>query len=472
MAGRPKGQGRGKPVLIETTAAGSRTMAGVGEATTMLAGPDNIRAWRELLRDPQVAGVWQQRQLALLATEWEVEAGGDGAPEERAAAFLREQLDRVGFDRAFQKMHHGQFYGFSVAECMWAKDGDLTVLADIRVRAPERFRFKGGGLRFMGGDDPEGTPLPDNKMWVYRTPGDSDDVPHGPALGWRLYWPVFLKKNGGRFWAVALEKFGMPTAKGVYPPGTSETEARRLLESLLAVHGRAAVAFPEGFQVELLQSMKTVGDDYRAFQDYWDRAVSKILLSQTMTTDDGSSKSQALVHEEVRDAVVQADADLLCESFNQGPAVWLTEWNFPGAVPPRVWRHIRRREDLSGRALRDRHLAEASGLRPTKSYIEDVYGGEWEPAAKRASAPPAASADFAEAGDDDLTDLAGQLDALAAPALSEAIDRIKGVLGDSATIEEARHKLLALVAAIDDEALAETVEGALSVAALRGAAEA
>ena len=70
-----------------------------------------------------------------------------------------------------------------------------------------------------------------------------------------------------------------------------------------------------------------------------------------------------------------------------------------------------------------------------------------------------------------MTDLAGQLDALAAPALSEAIDRIKGVLGDSETIEEARHKLLALVAAIDDEALAATVEGALSVAALRGAAE-
>ena len=381
MAGRPKGQGRGKPVSIETTAAGSRTMAGVGEATAMLAGPDNIRAWRELLRDPQVAGVWQQRQLALLATEWEVEAGGDGAPEERAAAFLR----TTGPGRLRPGVPENASWTI-----LRIFGGRVHVGEGRRPDRSRRYPGAGAGAfpvqgrrvavhgrRRPGGDAAsrqQDVGLPDAGRQRRRSPWS------GARLA-SLLAGVSEKKRR-RFWAVALEKFGMPTAKGVYPPGTSETEARRLLESLLAVHGRAAVAFPEGFQVELLQSMKTVGDDYRAFQDYWDRAVSKILLSQTMTTDDGSSKSQALVHEEVRDAVVQADADLLCESFNKGPAVWLTEWNFPGAVPPRVWRHIRRREDLSGRAVRDRHLAEASGLRPTKSYIEDVYGGEWEPAAK------------------------------------------------------------------------------------------
>jgi hypothetical protein len=71
-----------------------------------------------------------------------------------------------------------------------------------------------------------------------------------------------------------------------------------------------------------------------------------------MTTDDGSSRSQAEVHKGVADWVVKSDADLLCESFNRGPVAWLTEWNFPGAQPPRVWRHTEPAENLQARAER------------------------------------------------------------------------------------------------------------------------
>jgi hypothetical protein len=55
-----------------------------------------------------------------------------------------------------------------------------------------------------------------------------------------------------------------------------------------------------------------------------------------MTTDDGSSLAQAKVHEGVMDEVVKSDSDLLSASFNEGPGRWLTEWNFPGAAPPKA----------------------------------------------------------------------------------------------------------------------------------------
>jgi hypothetical protein len=108
-----------------------------------------------------------------------------------------------------------------------------------------------------------------------------------------------------------------------------------------------------------------------------DAAISKIVLSQTMTTDDGSSRSQAQVHENVADAVVKSDADLINESFMRGPLKWWTEWNFPGAQTPRLWRDIEPAEDLNLRAERDVKV-KSLGFSPTEEYILEVYGEGWE----------------------------------------------------------------------------------------------
>ena len=56
---------------------------------------------------------------------------------------------------------------------------------------------------------------------------------------------------------------------------------------------------------------------------------------------------KADVQNSVRQELIKADADLLCESFNRGPARWLTEWNYPGAASPRVFRLTEPEEDLS-----------------------------------------------------------------------------------------------------------------------------
>ncbi|WP_142851045.1 DUF935 family protein, partial [Telmatospirillum sp. J64-1] len=288
----------------------------------------DLKHYRALLRDHQVKSCWQQRQRAITAAEWEVEPGGTSAQDKAAAEFLDEQLRRIGFDRVCAKMLHGQYFGYAVGECLWARDGSRITLEAIRVRKPERFRFgRDGALRLVTRTSPAGEVMPPAKFWVFTAEGDNDDDPHGLGLAHYLYWPVFLKRNAAKFWAIALEKFGMPTAVGHYPQGTTNSEIAKLLSSLLALHGQAAVAFPEGFQAKLLEAVRTSGGDHDTFVRYWDAAIAKIILSQTMTTDDGSSRSQAEVHESVRDDVVQGDADLQCESFNDQVARWLTEWN-------------------------------------------------------------------------------------------------------------------------------------------------
>ncbi len=465
-----------KADFVEVTAAGGNTMTSAFTEATMESTAENIKKWRHLLQDHQVSSAWQQRQDSLIAIDWEIVPGGEDQRDLAAAEFLKEQVTRIGFDQITRKMHFAQFYGHAVAECLWAQDGPNIVLDAIKVRAPERFKWssKTNQLMFMGGNDPQGEPLPEYKMWVYAIPGDSDDVPHGAALGWRLYWPVFLKENGAKFWAVALEKYGMPTALGKYPVGSEQEDINKLLLSLMAIHSQSAVAFPEGFEAELLQSMRSSGGDYETFQGYWDKAVSKIILSQTMTTDDGSSKSQADVHMNVRDGIIQADSDLICDSFNRGPAKWLTEWNFPGAKPPQFWRRIKRAEDLGKRAKRDDALARASGLRPSKAYIEETYGGEWEMPSSpvQPAKPKSKQVSFADSATDpdEIDSLTDQLDDMAAPATADLFDNIKGILETSKNLEQAQERLLQLAADSDNDPATDVLTSGFALADLTGRA--
>jgi len=460
-----------KPVFNEITAAGGTTMGVAFSDRSMESNARNIKSWRGLLRDHQVGSVWEQRQAGVIAVDWEVYPASEAANDVAAAEFIKDQISKVGFDQVTKKMHFAQFYGFAIAECMWAKDGSRIVLDKIVVRAQERFTWKGGELLFTGGGNSQGDPLPDFKMWHYTLPGDSDDVPHGPCLGWRLYWPVFLKENGARFWAVFIEKYGMPTSKGEHPTHATQEEIDNLLATLMAVHSQSAVAVPEGFKLELLQAMRSSGGDYEKFQEYWDKAVSKVILSQTMTTDDGSSQSQANVHERVADNIIQGDADLICDSFNRGPIAWLTAWNFPGANPPEVWRRIAQEEDLDKRADRDKKVSEASGLRPTKAYVEDVYGGEWEETNAQEKRQPKDPA-FADRDDeaDDVDELADQLDDLSSADFADILDEIRQTLKDSQSLEDAQSRLLSLSSKIKTNEMAKKVAGGLAVADLMGRA--
>ena len=68
--------------------------------------------------------------------------------------------------------------------------------------------------------------------------------------------------------------------------------------------------------IDLLQVAKSGVADYEQLCRYMDECIAKVVLSQTMTTQDGSSLSQAQVHAGVKLEVVKSDADLLSDSFN------------------------------------------------------------------------------------------------------------------------------------------------------------
>ena len=159
------------------------------------------------------------------------------------------------------------------------------------------------------------------------------------------------------------------------------------------------MVIPDDFVIELLEATRSGHADYEMLEQAMDRAISKIILSQTMTTDDGSSRSQAEVHQEVKIDVIKSDADLLCASFNEQVVKRLIEWNFPNANPPQVWRRTEPEEDLVQLAERDNKIM-MLGYEPTEEYIQETYGMGWrkkkEVTPPQGSGVPPLNADFAD----------------------------------------------------------------------------
>lgn len=439
----------------------------------------NVKEYSKLRRDDQVAALMQQRQDKLVAAEYEVVPGGEDARDVAAADFLREQLAAIQFDLACRKMHGSILYGYGVAECLWGRDAGRITLENIKVRKSSRFGYaKDGLLKLIV--QAEYRPMPPRKFWCVTWGAEDDDSPYGTGLGHALWWPVYLKRNGARFWAAFLDRFGVPTTKAIYQPDSSEAETERrkrtALEAAMSLRSEGAVAMPAGFDVSLVEATSNGAADFKSFLAYWDDAIAKIILSQTGTSRIGQYSGTAEVHSGVSTSVVKADADLLCQSFNCGPAVWLTDWNFPGAKPPKVWRKVEDNAKIKAESERDKDIA-ALGLELTDEEITRRYGNGWQ--RKRAESGPA----FAEYGQQTATvatptpysqTLSAQAQTLSDGAHTSMIDSIRAELdaavarGDDLASFAERMLTLNKLHGVDE--LAALLSGALITAELAGRA--
>lgn len=482
-----------RPELAEiaTTRDGRDITRGYVDALPYLPPTDRILAlaggWRgyeELLRDDQVAATFAQRRLAVVRRPWSVRAGGDRRIDRNAAELVRATLERLDWDAITDQMLYARLFGFAVAEVLWRVDAGQIAIADIRVRDRARFAFApDGALLLRTSARPQGEPVPERKFWVATVGASHHDEPYGRGLAHPLYWPVWFKRAGARFWAIFLEKFGAPTAVGRFPSGTDAGERARLLEAVQAIQTDAGVILPEGMAIELLEASRGGTASYEQWMGYWDRAIAKVVLGQTMTTEDGSSRAQAQVHWDVREDIVAADADLVCETANRSWVRWLVDYVLPGAAYPRVYRDMDDPEDLRARAERDQILA-AIGWRLTSEAVARIYGEDYEAAfsgaqtpvepasqetaAQRARAGAVTAAEAAADAPHPADLVAERLALEAAPAWAAIMDRIRALVEQARSLDELRDALLAAYADLPADELTRVMQAAFAVAELAG----
>lgn len=484
-----------KPNLLEiaTSANGRDITRGFIDGLPWLDPTDPV--WREaggwqgyeaLLKDDQVAACFAQRRMAVVARPWVVEPGEDSRQGRKAADLVRETLDEIGWDAITDQMLHARLFGFAVAEVLWKLTPAGVRVKAIKPRDRRRFVFApDGALKLLTAHAWMGEELPPRCFWAPGVGASHADEPYGRGLGHALFGPVWMKRQGAKYWGIFLEKFGAPTVVGHFHEDTSPEERATLLAAAEAVVSQMAVILPEGVTLEFLEAKRGGAADYETWMHYWDSAIAKIVLGQTMTTDNGSSQSQANVHWDVRQDIVEADADLIDASASDTWVRWLTEMNFPGVEPPRISRDMTEQEDMNTRAEREATLS-GIGIKLTADAVKRVYGEDYElvtlepvVGAGLKSAPMAApteeeegTAAHAESEPKPTPDtpdlLADRLAAAAAAPMAAILGQIQAMLGQVESLEEFRALLDTAFPDLDRAALGAVLEDAFHVAALQG----
>ncbi|HRF80163.1 MAG TPA: DUF935 family protein [Flavobacteriales bacterium] len=185
--------------------------------------------------------------------------------------------------------------------------------------------------------------------------------------------PDILRKQGALGdWAQFAELFGMPFRVGKYNPFDADTRSK-LLQALAEMGGAGHAVIPQGTEIEFHQVSAGSGQAavYADLVKECNAELSKLFLGQTMTTDNGSSRSQSEVHKEVEEGITLADMRWLEHLLNWELKERLVTLGYPMADG--LFRFdMTLNLPLEKRILVDEKLAKQLGGLP-ESYWRNTY---------------------------------------------------------------------------------------------------
>lgn len=368
-------------------------------------------------------------------------------------------------------MLYGVYYGFAVAEIIYKLDGRYIGLKDVKVRDRRRFRFNTQNeLRLLTRSSMfEGIPCPAPYFWHYATGADNDDEPYGLGLAHYLYWPVFFKRNGMKFWAMFMEKFAMPTAVGKFPINATPEEQNKLLEAIMAIQTDSGIIIPQGAEIALIEATRNGVSDYKSFIEAMNNAIAKIILGQTASTQGtpgrlGNDELQG----DVLNNITQAYSDLINESFTLNVVKWLTLWNFAGAEIPEVTRNLEQEEDKTERAKRDEIVFKMSGKQPTTEYVVNTYAVEIDDTTATDNDNNLSFAEPEPTPSDPAAAMTPLLAKNMQPVIKKWGEALVAAIEQATTFEEVEKALLALAPSLSLDEYTDVMQQAITAANLAG----
>lgn len=250
-----------------------------------------LTIYKKMREDDQVKACLVLKKAATTTSGWDVEGEDDfvdfikfvfvtmeGTVEEMVKSIL--SAFDYGFsvhEKIYRYIDNGDYKGKIGLECIRAKSP-----TNINFDVDEKGRLKQDGIlqRQATGRILR---LPVDKMILFAYQKEFDNY-YGESDLKAAYRPYFVKTNVLRYWAMYLEKFGIPIIKGKTTSGKiteeQKTDFKKLIQSIQAGMG---VILPQDLNMELLESARTDRGVFQSAIDTLNVAIARaILIPQLM----------------------------------------------------------------------------------------------------------------------------------------------------------------------------------------------
>ncbi|WP_291325267.1 DUF935 family protein [Desulfovibrio sp. UCD-KL4C] len=389
---------------------------------------------------------------------------------------LENDLARIPLRDLFGEILETPFFGPTFSELMWSPSNGYYRLEAIITKPRDWFGFNGNRQPvFRSVESAEGELLPQHKFLMTRH-RSSYTNPYGVRLLTRCLWPVAFKRGGIEFWSRFCEKFG--SAFLIAKAGKDAQERSIIANQLVSMIQDAVAVVPTGSEVEIAQASGKSGDLHKTYVSFWNRAISKVLTGQTLSTDQEGQGSRAAsaTHSEQLDSLAESDEAMLVSSMNELARIYARVNGGPDILPPVFG--FSEPEDYSEKAELDKKLHEM-GVRFKPVHFVNRYGlSEDEFSLDPDTVPATFSAPVSgtAAPDKNQDDYQLAIDDFADSLLEESaklngnfVTRIEKIVKQADSMEDLQTKLAELLGQdVGQNELEELISNAMINAALAG----
>jgi len=244
---------------------------------------------------------------------------------------LRKIVSTPEFGNLLFDLVDGLAKGYSVVEIIWESTNSKWIPIHYIWRDPRFFKIDelGQSLRLRDDSTPDGLELSPYKF-IQFIPKLKSGLPLRGGLALIAAWSYVFKSYTLRDWLAFTEAYGMPLRLGKYGAGASEEDRRVLLKAVSSIGSDMGAIIPESMQIDFIQGANTATGEsiFKTLADWLDSQLSKAVLGQTMTTDNGSSRSQSETHDKVRKDILRSDARQLAYAINRDLLIPYIDLNY------------------------------------------------------------------------------------------------------------------------------------------------
>lgn len=272
-------------------------------------------------RDPHYGCELGKRKLAVSGIEPNVEAASDDPRDVEIAEDVQRLVESPRFSDLIDGALDGLGKGFSCVQQDWETSERQWMPSNYEWRDPRFFTLdqdNGKTLMLLTDAEPIWGEALQPYRWIVHEPRIKMGLPIRGSLARLASIAYMCKSFALGDWMTFAEVFGMPIRIGKYHSSATPDEKATLRRAVQNIGTDASAIMPDSMKVELLERSKASGGDslYETLCKFLDGQISKGILGQTMTAENGSSNSQAQVHNDVRLDICRADARQLEATLN------------------------------------------------------------------------------------------------------------------------------------------------------------